>query len=361
MKMKGVIMPTSSTGGGGDGVVAAPLQRVANRPIVCHVLEELLSAGIREVAIVSPSWCLTELQESIAAEGPADVEVAYAPHGGDGSLEPALHAVGELIGDSPCVVHAPDGLLTQPLADLLSARTAAPSADLVAFVHPSPGGSTALSTHRLMRLVEQLPVAANAEDAAEESSLQLAGVCVFGAGALRRVAAERWWRGDGLDLAAVCERFLEVGAMLSVEVTSGWLQYRGSTNELLALNRFLLDALVGDGPMMAVRGSNRIEGPVLVHPTAVVQSSTIVGPALIGPHAQVVGSYIGPYTSIGAGAHIEGAEVERSIILSGARITHIGGRLVGSVVGRDAHIFRDFSLPRAMRLNVGDGGEVALC
>ena len=47
--------------------------------------------------------------------------------------------------------------------------------------------------------------------------------------------------------------------------------------------------------------------------------------------------------------------------MPGASITHIGGRLVGSVVGRDARVFRDFSLPRALRLNVGDGGEVALC
>jgi len=37
------------------------------------------------------------------------------------------------------------------------------------------------------------------------------------------------------------------------------------------------------------------------------------------------------------------------------------GRIVASVVGRDARVFRDFSLPRAMRLRVGDGTEVALC
>jgi hypothetical protein len=38
---------------------------------------------------------------------------------------------------------------------------------------------------------------------------------------------------------------------------------------------------------------------------------------------------------------------------------HIGGRLVGSVVA--AARVSATSLPRAMRLNVGDGGEVALC
>jgi glucose-1-phosphate thymidylyltransferase len=82
---------------------------------------------------------------------------------------------------------------------------------------------------------------------------------------------------------------------------------------------------------------------------------------VIGPDAQIAHAYIGPYTSIGAGARIEGAEIERSIVAAGASITHVGGRLVASVVGRDARIFRDFSLPRALRLRVGDGTVVALC
>jgi hypothetical protein len=39
---------------------------------------------------------------------------------------------------------------------------------------------------------------------------------------------------------------------------------------------------------------------------------------------------------------------------------HVGGRPVASVLGRQARVFRDFSLPRALRLRVGDGTEVAL-
>jgi hypothetical protein len=58
---------------------------------------------------------------------------------------------------------------------------------------------------------------------------------------------------------------------------------------------------------------------------------------------------------------MDGAEIERSIVLAGASILHVGGRLVASVVGRDARIFRDFAMPRAMRLQVGDGDEIALC
>ncbi len=48
-------------------------------------------------------------------------------------------------------------------------------------------------------------------------------------------------------------------------------------------------------------------------------------------------------------------------MLADASVLHVGGRLVASIVGRHARVFRDFSVPRALRLQVGDGDEVALC
>jgi glucose-1-phosphate thymidylyltransferase len=87
----------------------------------------------------------------------------------------------------------------------------------------------------------------------------------------------------------------------------------------------------------------------------------LVGPVVIGPGATVTDAYIGPYTAIGEDAHIEGAEIERSIISSGASVAHVGTRLTASVVGHNARLFRDFSLPRALRLRIGDGAVVGLC
>ncbi len=92
-----------------------------------------------------------------------------------------------------------------------------------------------------------------------------------------------------------------------------------------------------------------------------VKSSVIVGPVIIGAEAVISDSYIGPHTSIAERVRIEGAEVERSIVHADASVMHVGGRLVASVVGSRARIFRDFSVPRALRLHVGDGDEVALC
>ncbi len=122
----------------------------------------------------------------------------------------------------------------------------------------------------------------------------------------------------------------------------------------------MLDALGSEMTASAYDG-NRFEGPIAIHPTACVTSSVIIGPVMIGADALIADSYVGPHTSIGERVRIEGAELERSIVLADASVLHVGGRLVASIVGRHARIFRDFSMPRALRLQVGDGDEVALC
>ena len=99
---------------------------------------------------------------------------------------------------------------------------------------------------------------------------------------------------------------------------------------------------------------------MVIDPSAEVTDSIILGPCIIGAGARVADSYIGPYTSIGAGAEIEGAEIVRSIVAEKVRILHVSGSIEGSTIGRGANIFRDFGLPRAMRLHVGEDAAVAL-
>jgi glucose-1-phosphate thymidylyltransferase len=358
MALKSVIVPVSSTAPA-HGLANAALQRVANRPIVCHVLENLRVAGVVEVAILVAAAEAVAVRSCVEVDGPPGMQVSYIPYEQGESrvqtqfaLKQALAASARLVGRDSCLVHTAEGLLDQPLTPLLGgAREVDP--DLVVFLARRGGdtGSIGLEIRRLMRLIDAAPL---------KYPLEVTGAALFAPGVFCRVAGMEWWPQGMLDLVAIAERLVGDGRRLRLERVRGWRSYAGEVSDLLELNRIALDASVLE--YEEVPGdANRIEGEVQVHPTASVQSSTIVGPAIVGPNALVLGSYIGPYTSIGAGVHIEGAEIERSVILPGARISHIGGRLAGSVVGRDARIFRDFSLPRALRMNVGDGGEVALC
>jgi glucose-1-phosphate thymidylyltransferase len=357
MVFKGVIVPACAAAATaarfGESSPAA-LQRVANRPIVCHVLDKLRDAGAIEVALVVSNAAAEEIKECVAADGPRDVQTSYLLYDDAGTLERALAGAAEFVGEAPCIVHVADGLLAEPLAPFTELLRE-DATDLVVLVREGAEAaeSIGLGTRRLLRLAEVAP---------SGTILGLAGVCLFGPAALSHAKNTRWWPDRDLDLVSVAEQLVAGGGRLHVGCVSDWHRYNGDPHELLELNRLTLDAL-GPNLSRATAGgaSNRIEGRVSIHPTASVQSSVIIGPAIVGAGALVLESYIGPYTSIGADVRIEGAEVERSIILAGASIMHVGGRLVASVVGRDARIFKDFSLPRAMRLNVGDGGEVALC
>ena len=103
-----------------------------------------------------------------------------------------------------------------------------------------------------------------------------------------------------------------------------------------------------------------VQGAVAIHPTARLESTVVRGPAVIGPRVRLTDAYVGPYTSIAEDVMIDGAEIEHSIVLHGTRICHLGRRLEGSVIGANARIFRDFRLPNALRLSVGDGAEVSV-
>ena len=342
----------------GESDRLSALEEVANKPIAYHALDVLAAAGIEEVIVVCSSERAAAIRGSLKARGANGspeprLRIRYVEQSGRVHVDDALSLAAPMVGHASCVVHLAAGLLTQPLGPLIS-RLGRDTPDLIAMVHHAsdPGWHISPSTQAMLHLAELHP---------ERATLSMAGVCLFGPGALGPASRIPWLSPGGaeIDLTSVAAEITREGGKFEVLPVRGWCRYAGDPLDLLELNRIALDRMDHE-----MRGSsndgNLIEGRVWIHEQASVRSSVIVGPAVVGPHAQIADAYIGPYTSIGPGARIEGAEIERSIIAAGASIMHVGSRLVASVVGRDARVFRDFSLPRAFRLRVGDGTEIAL-
>jgi glucose-1-phosphate thymidylyltransferase len=348
-----VVVPntTCSTGPWLGATRATSLQRVANGPILCHVLDALREAGVVEVAVVAPPDVAGEIAACVGSEGPAGIAVRHLIHDQGGEGADTLLGVAEFVSDAPCILHRADGLLGQPLRPFLeSLREESP--DVLLLVQDGGRGAQRL------RLVPERLLSAT-EDRAAPMTGGVACVCLLGPGALRR-ALTAGWSAQESDFAALAERLACTGGGAQVRVVRTWRHFAGDPLDLLDMNRTLLDTLESETTASATDG-NRFEGPVAIHPTAQVTSSVIVGPVMIDAGALISDSYIGPHTSIGERVRIEGSELERSIVLADASLLHVGGRLVTSIVGRHARIFRDFSVPRAMRFQVSDGDEVALC
>lgn len=352
-----VVVPSSSpwTGPRLGATRATSLQRVANRAIVCHVLDALHDAGVAEVAVLSPTDIAHEVCTLVDQEGPSALPILHVAYEPDERDRDVLLAAAEFVDGEECLLHRGDGLLGQPLMSLLEPRDA--DLDVLLLVRDDQRSARPSSARPLRVVPNGIPPSLEL-DVAQARGV-FAGVCALGAEAMTRLAATAH-AGAGLDFTTWATDLAREGASTEMRVASKWRHFTGDTLDLLAMNRAALDGLDAE-PAGDAGAGNRFEGPIAIHPTATVSSSVIIGPVMIGPEVVVTDSYIGPHTSIGERVRIEGVEIERSIVLAGASVLHVSGRLVASVVGREARIFRDFSMPRALRLQVGDGDEVALC
>jgi glucose-1-phosphate thymidylyltransferase len=350
---KGVVLVPDSTRWAGPwlGATRAPsLQRVANRPIICHVLDALARAGVAQAAIVSPAEVAGEIARCVEAEGPADVAISHLPTALHAAGGDSLLAAAEFVGEQPCILHRADGLLGELILTTVEPDGAgAPEAVLLVNGAPRATG---------LRLVSAARRASEAQDPTLAAS-PVVGACLLRAGVLARLSSQRQPQA-ALDLACVAEWIAREGGRAQVRLARHWRHFDGDAHDLLDMNRAILDTLDCEATP-SPHDDNHFEGKISIHPTARVSSSVIIGPVMIGAEAQISDSYIGPHTSIEERVRVEGAELERSIVLADASVLHVGSRLVTSIVGRHARIFRDFSVPRALRLQVGEGDEVALC
>ena len=351
MGLTGVIVVEDLATNAGDPFSSVPaVEHVANRPIAHHVMDALTTAGAREVVVASSSRSAQAVHDCVRrADLSGRVTVRFVEQDAPLEFASALNLVAPVVEDAACIVHAAGGLLGEPLAPIVDCLGKGSDAVMTVHRSPAPGEQLSSATQAVLGI---------SKFDSGRSPIGVAGVWAFGPGAVGRAAAESGFRNA--DLTSIAKRLTTAGGTIQVRLTTVWRAYHGAAVDLLELNSLLLDQIQADLPPVT-RNDNRIEGRVMIDKRASVTDSVLIGPVVIGPDARISEAYIGPYTAVGAGARIEGAEVERSIICAGASVTHVGRRLTASVVGRDARVFHDFSLPRALRLRVGIGTEVGLC
>ena len=99
---------------------------------------------------------------------------------------------------------------------------------------------------------------------------------------------------------------------------------------------------------------------MIVEAGATLVRATVRGPAVIGAGTHLEDCYVGPYSAIGENCVVQDAEVEHSILLAGAEVRGLDGRMESSLLGRDVKITRSKRQPRAFRFMVGDTSEIEI-
>ena len=332
---------------------AKQLVPVANKPVLFYGIEAMAAAGIEEVGIIVAPETGDEIRAAADDGSQFGVRITYIEQDAPLGLAHAVLTAEPFLGESPFVMYLGDNLLQGGITELVAAfRSHEPDALILLTAVPDPEnyGVAELQDGAVVRLVEK--------PGEPRTDLALVGVYMFTPAvhdAARAISPSD--RGE-LEITDAIQHLVDGGRRVEPHIVKGWWKDTGRLEDILEANRLVLDTIQSrvDGELVDAQ----IGGRVVIEPGARLERSSVRGPAVVGAGARLVDAYIGPYTAVGPGCVIENAEVENSILLEGASVRGLAGRMESSLLGRNVTVGRDHRQPRAYRFMVGDNSEIGI-
>jgi len=353
--MKGLILS------GGKGTRLRPLTYtrakqlvpVANKPVLFYGVEAIVAAGIREIGVV-----VGETREEIrAALGDGSrfgAKITYIEQDAPRGLAHAVLISENFLRGEPFVMYLGDNLIADGITALVEdyRRLGCNSQILLAKVgNPEQFGVAELENGRVVRLTEK--------PNEPKSDLALVGVYMFDNSIWEAVRGIRPSARDELEITDAIQWLIDHGKTVHPHIVTGWWKDTGKVEDMLEANRIILDTFSARG-LENLDSGCRVEGKVVVEEGVRLSNTTVRGPAIVGAGSELRDSFVGPYTSIGPDCRIDRCEIENSILLEGAAIERISGRIADSLIGKNVRIHPGVERPRVHRFLVSDNSEIGI-
>jgi glucose-1-phosphate thymidylyltransferase len=332
---------------------AKQLVPVANKPVLFYGLEAIRDSGITDVGIIVGDTA-AEIMAAVGDGSELGIKATYIRQEAPLGLAHCVLIAQDFLGDDDFIMYLGDNFIIGGITELVAEfRAERPAAQilLTKVDNPSQFGIAELSADgHITSLVEK--------PAEPKSDLALVGVYMFTPAVHEAVRAIKPSGRGELEITDAIQWLVDNGREVRPHLVTGYWKDTGRLEDMLECNRKVLESLEP-----AVRGTvdaeSRIVGRVVVEEGAEIINSTVRGPAIIGRGTRIVDTYVGPFTSIYHSCVIEETEIEHSIVLEQSVISGIQ-RIEDSLIGKEVRVSRSHTLPRALRLMLGDHSQVAI-
>ena len=356
-KLKGLVLS------GGRGTRLRPLTHtgakqlvpVGNRPILFHVLDNLMNAGVEEVGIVISPETGNAVREAVGTGQPWRMKIEYILQSEPLGLAHAVKIAQPFLGAESFVMYLGDNLIGSGIRtyrEKFEKSTARALILLKEVENPSSFGIAEIDgAGCVVRLVEK--------PKEPKSNLALVGIYFFTPAihqAIEKISPS--WRGE-LEITDAIQVLLEDGGKVLTDRIEAWWLDTGKKDDLLTANTVVLDEWVNRQIDGEISAQSQVTGRVRLGKGSRVVNSTVRGPVVIGENVLIENSFIGPFTSIGSGCQIVTSVLEHCVLLENARIEHVD-RLEDSLIGKNSAVLKDHKNHQAYRLMIGDDSEVLL-
>jgi glucose-1-phosphate thymidylyltransferase len=298
------------------------LLNVAGKPIIGHIMDRLVTAGIDEAVFI-----VGHLKDQVEAYLKARYQSMAMEFVEQKERKGLAHAVylGLQDNDQPVLIILGDTIFDADLGSILSGNASALGAATVD--DPRRFGTIELENDRVVRLVEK--------PKEPKSNLVIVGIYyITNSGLLKQcieeIMAENITVKNEYQITDALQRMIDHGEVVTTFPISGWYDC-GKPETLLATNQYLL------------KQQN--------YPPPSLTGSVVLPPVYIPESAVVEESIVGPYTTLGEETVIKRSIVRNSIIGDKTQISN--AQLDGSIIG-----IRAIVEGQSKALNISDSSEI---
>jgi glucose-1-phosphate thymidylyltransferase len=327
---------------------------VANKPILFHVIEDLVEAGINDVClVVSPDYA--DIAEAVGAGERWNAQITYVVQRDPRGLAHAVTVARDFLAGDSFVMYLGDNLLQHGIADFLRACALdGTAAAFMVYSVPDP---------RRFGVAEAAPdgtVISVAEKPAQpKSNLAIAGIYLFSPTIHEAINSIQPSARGELEITDALAYLIATGHKVLAFRLKGWWRDTGKPEDVLDANRLLLEHVESDYSPTLLR-DNQLGGRVIIGPGCQLTACTIRGPVMLGPDCVLENAFVGPFTAISEHCLLRNCEIENSILMPECEILDVPGRIGGSLLGRHVTIQGSTGRPEIHRLILGDESQVVL-
>jgi glucose-1-phosphate thymidylyltransferase len=356
--MKGIILH------GGYGTRLRPLTHtgskqlipVANKPISQYVLEDLIKAGIKEVAILLGNIYPEKVKEHYGNGSIFGAKITYIYQGEPKGIAHAISLCEKYVNNKSFIVYLGDNLLKGGIKEFAESFKNSNYDAMVLLCeveNPQRFGVAKFDENgKLVGLVEK--------PKQPPSNYALTGIYFLKPIIFEMIQKLKYsWRGE-LEITEALQLLLDNGYNVGYQFVKGWWKDTGVPEDILEANRLVLDELK---PQIKgeIENKNSIQGRVTIEENATIKKGALIrGPTIIGKNTTIEHNvYIGPYTSIGNNVTIKRGEIENSIIMDNCYID-ANERITDSLIAPHSKIITNNNKPRARRFILGERSHIEL-
>jgi glucose-1-phosphate thymidylyltransferase len=326
---------------------AKQLVPIANKPILFYALENLVHAGITEIAIVVGETA-EEVMRAVGTGERFEARITYIKQDQPIGIAHGIKIARDFLGDDPFVLFLGDNFIKEGIDRFVQCfreQDLACQILLSPVPNPQDFGVAIIEEGKVVRLIEK--------PKEPPTNLAVTGIYMFGPCVHEAVDAIRPSQRGELEITDTIQFLIDAGLPVRAQPVQGsWID-TGKMDDILEANRILLDDLE---PRIegAIDGQSKLYGRVVLEAGAEVVNSVIRGPAIIGERTRIENAYIGSYTSIYHDCIVQDSEINHSVVLEHTTISGIHARIEDSLIGRNVILEANHSRPRALKAVLGD-------